>query len=145
MQWNVDENFMNQRTRQNLITAMKAEAFAQAKYARFAARARMEEEWEAARVFQRAADSDRTEHFAREAELAGLGAATEDNLRTAINEQTEQAAMYRRFTDEATVDGDSSAAAMFAHVQLQTDIDRAELESCLRRLGPVVGCKVARG
>ena len=145
MRGDVDENLMNQRTKQNLITAMKAEAFAQAKYARFAARARMEEDWEAARVFQKAADSDSTEHFAREAELAGLGAATEDNLRTAINEQSEQAAMYRCFTDEATADGESSAAAIFPHVQLQTDANRTELESCLRRLGPVVGCKIAKG
>jgi rubrerythrin len=134
---------MNQRTRQNLITAMKTEAFAQAKYARFAARARMEEEWDAARIFQRAADSDRTEHFAREAEIADLCASTEENLKTAIDEQSKQAVMYKRFADEAAEDGESSAAAIFAHVQLYTEGDRAELESSLHRLQSSRECKVA--
>ena len=51
---------------------MQTEAFTHAEYLRFAAHARRNEYWDLAKLFQDAADTDRTEHFATEAEVAGL-------------------------------------------------------------------------
>jgi rubrerythrin len=63
---------MTPRSKTNLIAAMKCDALDAAKYRRFAARARMEADWELADAFQDTAERDRTEHFCKEAELAGV-------------------------------------------------------------------------
>ena len=51
---------MKPETQPNLTIAMQSEALAHANYSRFAARARMDGEWELARTFQDIADSDGT-------------------------------------------------------------------------------------
>ena len=62
---------MSPRTKQNLLNAMKGEAFESATYSRFAAHARMDSDWDSAKAFQDSANCDRTGHFAREAALDG--------------------------------------------------------------------------
>ena len=126
---------MKPKTQPNLTIAMQSEALAHAKYSRFAARARMDGEWELARMFQDIADSDRTEYFAKEAELIGLGADTRKNLRTAIEDHSDQVKMYTRFKDAAAVNGDSAADTLFEKVARDKMSRRADLEAALERLG----------
>src|SRR4051812_1390927 len=126
---------MTPRTKQNVTTALQSEAFAQAALLRYAAHARMDEDWELAQVFQKIADSDRTRHFAKEAELVRLGANTAENLRAAINDQVGQIAMYSHFAQQATEDGDLRAAHLFEQVRHEKESQRAELEAALERLG----------
>lgn len=97
---------MSPRTKQNLNTAMRTEAFTHAEYLRFAAHARVNENWALAQLFRVTADTDRTEHFAKEADLAGLAARDADNLRHAVEEKRAEAAMYKQFAKEATADAD---------------------------------------
>jgi rubrerythrin len=96
---------------------MQTEAFTHVEYLRFAARARMNENWDLAQLFQVAADIDRTEHFAKQADLAGLVASDSENLRHAMEEKRAEAAMYSQFAKEATADGDLVAAALFEKMQ----------------------------
>ena len=126
---------MKPKTQPNLTIAMQSEALAHAKYSRFAARARMDGEWELARMFQDIADSDRTEYFAKEAELIGLGPDTHKNLRTAIEDHSDQVKMYTRFKDAAAVNGDSAADTLFEKVARDKMSRRADLEAALERLG----------
>src|SRR3954447_3157386 len=109
---NLERRLSNMKpgTLHNLTIAMQNEALAHAKYLRFAARARMEEDWDLARTFQNIAESDRTEYFAREAELAGFGKDTKENLRTAIDNHIDQVKMYTRFEEAANANGDAIAA-----------------------------------
>jgi rubrerythrin len=108
---------MSPRTKRNLNTAMQIEAFTHAKYLRFAARARMNENWDLARLFQAAADADRIDHFAKEADVAGLIANDSENLRDAVEDKRAEVAMYKQFAKEATADGDFTVADLFERVQ----------------------------
>jgi len=126
---------MKPGTWQNLTIAMQSEALAHAKYSRFAARARMDGEWELARTFQDIADSDRTEYFAKEAELIGIGGDTRKNLRTAIEDHSDQIKMYTRFKDTAAANGDTAADTLFGKVAWDKVSRRADLEEALARLG----------
>ena len=126
---------MKRETQKNLTIAMQSEALAHAKYSRFAARARMDGEWELARTFQDIADSDRTEYFAKEAEVIGLGPDTGKNLRTAIEDHADQVKMYTRFKDAAAAISDSAADTLFEKVARDKMSRRADLEAALERLG----------
>lgn len=123
---------MSPRTNRNLNSAMQGEAFTHIEYLRFAARARMNEKWDLAQLFQCAADTDRTEHFAKEAEVAGLVANDSDNLRLALEEKRAEAAMYKQFANEAIADGDFAVAARFGRMQTGTAIQREALETAFR-------------
>ena len=116
---------MSPRTKKNLSTAMQTEAFTHAEYLRFAAHARRNEYWDLAKLFQDAADTDRTEHFATEAEVAGLVRDDTDNVRHAVEEKRAEAAMYHQFAKEATADGDFAAAALFEKMQAAA-VDQTE-------------------
>jgi rubrerythrin len=126
---------MKRETQKNLTIAMQSEALAHAKYSRFAARARMDGEWELARTFQDIADSDRTEYFAKEAEVIGLGPDTGKNLRTAIEDHADQVKMYTRFKDAAAAISDSAADTLFEKVAWDKVGRRADLEAALARRG----------
>jgi rubrerythrin len=123
---------MSPRTKRNLNTAMQNEAFTEAEYIRFAARARMNESWSLANLFQAAADADRTEHFAEEAELACLVADNSENLKHAIDEKRAEVAMYARFLREATSDGDLAAAALFDRIRTEEATQAEAFETALR-------------
>jgi len=123
---------MSRRTKQNLSTVMQSEAFTHALYLRFAAHARMQENCDLARLFQTVADTDRTEHFAEGADLAGLVTSDSENLRYAIEEKRAQAAMCARFTREATADGDLAAAARFEKIRADEITQAEALEAAFR-------------
>lgn len=109
---------ISQKTQGNLSTAMHGEAFAYAKYLLYAHHARQHGNTELANLFRRAANTERFQHFAEEAELAGLVGSEADNLRDAIKgESYEVDTMYREFAEQAAAAGDKSAADRFEEVR----------------------------
>ena len=67
-----DAGRLSQNTQANLSTAMHGEAFAYAKYLLYAKEAQRNGNIELANLFAQAAKTERFQHFAEEAELAGL-------------------------------------------------------------------------
>jgi rubrerythrin len=95
---------LEQTTLDNLSTAMHGEAFAYAKYLLYAERAHKSGNKELADLFEKNANTERFEHFAEEAELAGLVGSDADNLRDAIKgESYEIDIMYLEFAGQARV------------------------------------------
>jgi len=104
---------MNEQTRNNLLSAMQGEAFAFAKYMLFAEHARNAGHADLASLFETTA-----EHFAEEAQLAGLVGSDVENLRQAISgEAYEVDTMYREFAAQAEAAGESAAAARFQEIR----------------------------
>jgi rubrerythrin len=101
-------------------------------YLRFAASARMNGNQELALLFQNAADTDRIEFFAKEADLTGLVANDSENLRYALEERRVEAAMYGKFAKEAAADGDLMAAALFESIQTAQATQTEVFEAALR-------------
>lgn len=126
---------MSPRSKQNLLAAMQCDALDAAKYARFAARARMDDDWELAKVFQETGDSDRTEHFCKEAELEGLIASSPDNLRNAIDAETNEIEKFTEFARQATEDGDLGIASVFEQISRDKAERRMRFEAVLADLG----------
>jgi rubrerythrin len=126
---------MHETTRQNLLTAMRGEALAFAKYQLFAERARRDGRADLAALFERTAGQERLEHFAEEAELLGLVGPDDANLREAIaGEAYEVETMYREFADQAEAVGDTSAAARFREIRQDEVAHRRAFEEALTAL-----------
>jgi rubrerythrin len=109
---------LSKQTEDNLSTAMHGEALAYAKYMLYAQHARNNGKKQLAALFERAARTERFQHFAEEADLAGLVGSDEDNLRDAIQgESYEVETMYREFAQLAAAAGDKSAADRFEEIR----------------------------
>src|ERR1700674_813433 len=109
---------LDRKTMENLSTAMHGEAFAYAKYLLYAEHARKSGNKELADLFEKTANTERFEHFAEEAELAGLVGSDADNLKDAIKgESYEIDTMYFEFAQKAKVAGDTVAAARFEEIR----------------------------
>jgi rubrerythrin len=109
---------LDQTTLDNLSTAMHGEAFAYVKYLLYAEYARKGGNSELADLFEKTANTERFEHFAEEAQLAGLVGSDADNLNDAIKgESFEIDTMYLEFAHRAKVAGDAAAAARFEEVR----------------------------
>ena len=101
-------------TRANALSAMHGEAMAHAKYLAYAAQAQQAGRGQAAQQFTSAAHTELSDHFAREADLIGLGGDIAANLRDAISDETNEATtMYRGFAKQANADHDTAATALF--------------------------------
>ncbi len=101
-------------TRANALAAMHGEAMAHAKYLAYATRAQQAGRTQAAEQFTSAADTELTDHFAREADLIGFGGDIPANLRDAIDgETTEATTTYPDFAKQATAEHNPVAAALF--------------------------------
>lgn len=126
---------LNRKTMENLHTAMKGEAFAYASYMLYAEQARKTGHPEIAELFENAAKTERFEHFAEEAELAGLVGTNEENLQTAIKgESYESTTMYREFAEEATSVEDHAAAERFEEIRHDEMKHRGMFEAALQKL-----------
>jgi len=109
---------IDQKTLDNLSTAMHGEAFAYAKYLLYADHARKSGNKELADLFEKTANTERFEHFAEEAQLAGLVGGDADNLKDAIKgESYEIDIMYLEFAEKAKIAGDIAAAARFEEIR----------------------------
>jgi rubrerythrin len=105
------------QTRKNLDTAMHGEAYANLKYRAYAEAARKAGHEDLARLFDEAADVESKEHFAREADAAGLAGFDVRNLADAMSgENYENTKMYIGFADEAEKAGDQKVAKMFRQI-----------------------------
>lgn len=126
---------MTERTKNNLKAATESDALDAVKYSRFAARARMDDDWKLAELFQDVSDSDRTENFARQGDLEGLVHGSPDNLRNAIDEQRTEVSRFVQFAREAKEDGDLEAAALFEKIRSDKAEQLTRLEAALAELG----------
>jgi rubrerythrin len=104
-----------ERTKTNLDTALHGEAEAYAKYNLWGEHATKKGNPDVGRLFHGTGAVERQEHFAEQAELAGLVGSTRDNLTKAITgERYESTTMYPDFAHRATTAGDNDAARMFS-------------------------------
>ena len=107
-----------QETLDDLSTAMHGEAFAYVKYLLYAEHARKSGNKELGDLFEKTANTERFEHFAEEAQLAGLVGSDADNLKDAIKgESYEIDTMYLEFAQKATASGDTAAATRFEEIR----------------------------
>lgn len=105
------------RTLKNLDAAMHGEAYANLKYRAYAEAARKAGNEDLARLFEEAADVESKEHFAREADAAGVAGLDVRNLADAMSgENYENTKMYIGFADEAEKSGDKKVAKMFRQI-----------------------------
>ena len=105
-------------TLENLRTAKQGEAFAYAKYMRYADQARRDGNTAVAQLFTNTANVELNEHFAALANLAGLVSPdTNANLTDAINgEQHEADVMYPDYARQADQAGNTQAANLFREI-----------------------------
>jgi rubrerythrin len=109
---------LDQKTIDSLSTAMHGEAFAYLKYLLYAEHARKHGNKELAELFETTAKVERFEHFAEEAELAGLVGSDADNLHDAIKgESYEVETMYLEFAQMAKIAGNIAAADRFEEIR----------------------------
>jgi rubrerythrin len=126
------------------MLAMTCDALDAAKYNRFAARARMDDDWKLAIAFEDAADSDRTEHFAKEAEVKGLIASSPTNLRNVLTSEKKEIEMFARFAREASDDGDAEIAAVFENIRDDKTKQYARFEAVLADMGVHSNVEIVR-
>jgi rubrerythrin len=109
---------LDQKTIDNLSTAMHGEAFAYLKYLLYAEHARKGGNEELALLFEKNANTERFEHFAEEAELAGIVGSDSENLKDALKgESYEIELMYREFAQTAEAAGDRTVADRFDEIR----------------------------
>lgn len=126
---------LHQETADNLSSAMHGEAFAFAKYMLYAEHARENGHPELAALFNKNAHTERFEHFAEEAKLAGLVKSDEENLRDAIQGETyEFEHMYPDFADKAKAAGDAAAANRFLEIRKDEGGHRDGFQAALDKL-----------
>jgi rubrerythrin len=126
---------LDQKTLDNLSTAMHGEAFAHVKYLLYADHARKNGNIELADLFEKTANTERFEHFAEEAQIAGLVGSDADNLKDAIKgESYEIDTMYLEFAQKAKVAGDTAAAARFEEIRHEEMGHRDAFKTALGKL-----------
>ena len=127
---------LDQKTSDNLSTAMHGEAFAYVKYLLYAEHARKSGHEELADLFEKTATTERFEHFAEEAQLFGLVGSDAENLKDAIQgESYEVETMYLEFAQKAKVAGDTAAAARFEEIRHDEMSHRDAFKTALAKLG----------
>ena len=107
---------MTQRTNRNLNVAMHSEAFASAKYKRYAAFSRSNQHEAYAKLLTEMADDCRTENFADELKLSGVVGDDAANLKDVLQDLEYHIERYRQYAAEADKDGDHSASSLFSSV-----------------------------
>ena len=109
---------LSKTTVEDLSTAMHGEAFAYAKYMLYAEHARQNGNEQLATLFENTAKTERFEHFAEEAKLAGLVRSDAENVKEAMQgESYEVETMYREFAEKAAAAGDKTAADLFSEIR----------------------------
>ena len=102
-------------TRQDLLAAMKDEAFSHLRYKMFAGQARKNGNVPLAELFEKVADAEFNKHFKEQAELAGLVRGDKENLAAAISDEyLETMKMYADMSKRAEAAGDDAVARHFA-------------------------------
>jgi rubrerythrin len=129
------EHAVSARSRQNLLEAMRGEAFAFAKYNLFARQARKNGRNELADLFDKTADQEYLEHFTELAELLQLVGTDEQDVTNAIaGESFEVDTFYKRFADEAREDGDEQVAHRFEEIRRDEAYHQLAFQEALIKL-----------
>lgn len=117
----------------NLRTAMQGEAFAYAKYMRYADQARRDGNEAVAQLFTNTANTELNDHFVTLATLAGLVATdTNANLQDAINgEQHEADVMYPDYASQADQAGNREAANLFREIAADENTHQQTFQKAL--------------
>lgn len=122
-------------TVKNLSTAMHGEAYAHAKYLLYAEAARKSGHGELATLFANTARTEKAEHFAEEAAMAGIVGSNAENLRDAIaGESYESTTMYPTFAEEAAKVGDTQAATLFREIAADETHHRDAFRAALKKI-----------
>ena len=101
-------------TREDLLTALRSEAFAYTTYLLYAAAARTRGRDDIADLFEESARTELSRHISQLADAAALVGDDADNLREAIEGATYALEiMYPSFAEHAHAAGDAAAAAAF--------------------------------
>ncbi len=110
-------------TRQDLLAAMKNEAYAYVKYTLFAEQARKNGNNTLAGILEHVANDELERHFKEHAKLFGLIKSDHENLVNAMStEFTEATQMYQEMAKRAETAGDAASAKHFA------ELSRNEIE-----------------
>ena len=126
---------MDAQTYDNVLTAMRGEAVAHARYLLFAAAARKGGDPRLASMFEGIAAVELQEHFAELAELAGLVGTDADNIRSAlVDENLEVEDTYPRFARAAFAAGEFAIAERFEEMAEDEREHEKTLEQVLERL-----------
>jgi rubrerythrin len=129
------ERTVSARSRQNLLEAMRGEAFAFAKYNLFARQARKNGRNELADLFDKTADQEYLEHFTELAGLLQLVGTDEQDVTNAIaGESFEVDTFYKRFADEAREDGDEQVAHRFEEIRRDEAYHQLAFQEALIKL-----------
>ena len=132
---NNDLNHLSSKTRDNLSAAMHGEAFAYAKYMLYAEKAKQSGDVELAKLLEETAKTERFEHFAEEAKLAGLIHTDSANLKDAIKgESYEVETMYKEFAQQAMAAGDKAAADRFEEIRKDEMKHRDAFQAALAKI-----------
>ncbi len=126
---------MDAQTYENVLTAMRGEALAHARYLVFAAAARKGGDARLAAMFEGIAAVELQEHFAELAELAGLVGTDADNVRAAlVDENREVEETYPTFARLAFAAGVPAVAERFEEMAEDEREHEKTLEQVLERL-----------
>jgi rubrerythrin len=102
-------------TRQDLLAAMKDEAFSYLRYKMFAGKARENGNAALAEMFDKIADAEFNKHFKEQAELLGLIKSDKENLTAAISDEyLEAMKTYMDMSKRAEAAGEAAAARHFS-------------------------------
>lgn len=105
------------KTRENLASSLRGEAFAYVRYSLYAEQARKEGYEDIAKMFEKIAVQERMEHLAEFVQIYGLVGDTAKNLQDAIHDETQEATtIYPNFAAAARSEGATAAAERFEEV-----------------------------
>jgi rubrerythrin len=127
---------MDAQTYDNILAAMRREAYAHARYLVFAGAARRRGEAHLASTFEGIAAVELHEHFAELAELIAAIGTDADNLAVAIRDENfEVEWKYPQFADQARAAGEFAVAERFAEMAEDEREHERTLEDALESLG----------
>lgn len=110
----VSTSNVSAQTKNDLLTAMHGEAFAHAKYLAYAQAARARGSARLAQLFTGTSNVELREHFAAEANLAGLAGSSRANLLDAVSGETAEATViYPDAAQQAYQAGDRAVGNLF--------------------------------
>jgi rubrerythrin len=126
---------MDPQTYENVLTALRGEALAHARYLVFATAARKRGETRLASMFDGIAAVELQEHFAELAKLAELVGTDADNIRTALLEENREVELtYPRFARQAREADEIAVAERFEEMAEDEREHEKTLEQALERL-----------
>lgn len=125
------------QTRENLLRAMRREAYAFAMYLLYATQARKHGRPQVAELFEQVAKEEYFGHFVEQALEVGVIGMEAENLHLAIEEEAFEAeVMYRDFQGQAQAVGDHAAAERFRRLREDERANRDQFLAVLRNLDP---------